>query len=893
MPVIAIQNLSLANTVGEWVNVTNDLVNTFNGIVYGDFYKPAGTMYLLEPTTGLVVSNTAVFSGQVEIASPYGSLLVRTNADIQGELTLSNTNGIDLVLSANGTANINYLNIVGTGLAANVANNMYIGGTLTVSGNTTMSSNLTVANSITANSGTITRDLDINRHANVNNNLVVGGNIEGDSILTIYGDTYLKTSLAVTGTTYTDILQANTSANTETLNVTDVTKTKSLAVTNKTSTDTLQANTSANTRTLSVTGTTYTNSLVANTSTTTITANVSSLLDANSADAFFGTVQTQGKLSVGGDFVINGSTVYNSNTLTLSAASTNQISYVNVYRSPGANASIRWYEPGKYWDILDVTTGGVYSKILTANLISDSVTSIIASNVASSFAANTLNNSIISVNTALIANVASLQGQITSNVNSLQAQISANAVSSNAVISTANTNMKSYVDANVILLQSQISANAVSSNAVIVTANTNMKNYVDSTFIKFVPSGSVQTISSDLTVTGNLIISGTSSVINTNILQVNDSLIKLANNNTTGDALDIGFYGEYNTGGNLRYTGLFRKAADHFYLVKDVIPDPTSNTFIFSTSNRAILDASLTGGTVSGLSGAIAIVDGGTNATSVAGALNNLMPSGAVNQYVLTTGGQGSYYWAAAPGASTNYQGTSINSTRTFATATAGQTVFTTPTFSISTQVRLYINGVRQYDSDYSVTVPNTITLSPGCTLGDSVMIEVDAYNTYTQLASLTSYANTGTITSITVQGALDYIESDKMRKSGGTFTGQVVYPAGSTSVAPIRLTSGTNLTSPISGAVEFDGTNLYLTNSSVARKTVAYIDGTVATATNVAYSGLTGTVPTWNQSTTGNALTSTTADHITNATYNGYGVRTVSTAAPSGGSNGDIWYKY
>ena len=37
-------------------------------------------------------------------------------------------------------------------------------------------------------------------------------------------------------------------------------------------------------------------------------------------------------------------------------------------------------------------------------------------------------------------------------------------------------------------------------------------------------------------------------------------------------------------------------------------------------------------------------------------------------------------------------------------------------------------------------------------------------------------------------------------------------------------------------------------------------IGGTAATATNVAYSGLTGTVPTWNQNTTGNAATATSA---------------------------------
>jgi hypothetical protein len=42
---------------------------------------------------------------------------------------------------------------------------------------------------------------------------------------------------------------------------------------------------------------------------------------------------------------------------------------------------------------------------------------------------------------------------------------------------------------------------------------------------------------------------------------------------------------------------------------------------------------------------------------------------------------------------------------------------------------------------------------------------------------------------------------------------------------------------------------------------------GNAATATNVAYSGLTGTVPTWNQATTGNAATATSATSATTAT--------------------------
>ena len=53
-----------------------------------------------------------------------------------------------------------------------------------------------------------------------------------------------------------------------------------------------------------------------------------------------------------------------------------------------------------------------------------------------------------------------------------------------------------------------------------------------------------------------------------------------------------------------------------------------------------------------------------------------------------------------------------------------------------------------------------------------------------------------------------------------------------------------------------------------------------------------TGATGSWDISVTGSASSATTADHITNSSYNGYGRRTVSTSAPSGGNNGDIWYK-
>jgi hypothetical protein len=123
-----------------------------------------------------------------------------------------------------------------------------------------------------------------------------------------------------------------------------------------------------------------------------------------------------------------------------------------------------------------------------------------------------------------------------------------------------------------------------------------------------------QFIQTDLTVTGNLIVTGTQIVSNTSYVETQDSLIKLAANNTT-DVLDIGFYGQYNSSGT-KYAGLIRKAGDKFYLLKDITSDPTSNTVTFDASNRATIDANITGGIISSLSAAIGITDGGTNNTS-------------------------------------------------------------------------------------------------------------------------------------------------------------------------------------------------------------------------------------------------------------------------------------
>lgn len=79
------------------------------------------------------------------------------------------------------------------------------------------------------------------------------------------------------------------------------------------------------------------------------------------------------------------------------------------------------------------------------------------------------------------------------------------------------------------------------------------------------------------------------------------------------------------------------------------------------------------------------------------------------------------------------------------------------------------------------------------------------------------------------------------------TFTGTVSMPAGTVSSVALKLAAGTNLTTPVAGAVEFDGTNLFFTPSTT-RKTVAFTDsnitGQAARAVSVIhYGGSSGTM--------------------------------------------------
>jgi hypothetical protein len=131
------------------------------------------------------------------------------------------------------------------------------------------------------------------------------------------------------------------------------------------------------------------------------------------------------------------------------------------------------------------------------------------------------------------------------------------------------------------------------------------------------------TISGDLAVTGNLVISGNTITQDVETMKVEDSLIQLAANNAA-DAVDIGFFGQYNDG-STKYTALFRDASDsgkYKLLTGGTTIPSAANSLDPTTYSTATLVANITGGTVSGLTSDIAVADGGTGAgTFTAGAI--------------------------------------------------------------------------------------------------------------------------------------------------------------------------------------------------------------------------------------------------------------------------------
>ena len=220
---------------------------------------------------------------------------------------------------------------------------------------------------------------------------------------------------------------------------------------------------------------------------------------------------------------------------------------------------------------------------------------------------NTANGAFAAANSAgsyansafLIANSAAAYSNTvnnTQNTSITAAFTAANSAGSyaNSAFATANNEAGVNLTQNTSITASFTAANSagVYANGAFAAANTADNKatsagvYANGAFTRANNSLNANTggqISGDLSITGNLIVSGNVVSISTSQIVANDSLIILGNGNYVSDILDIGFSGHYNDGTNA-HSGLIRDAGTkEWFLFKGYTPEVDANNNIIIT----------------------------------------------------------------------------------------------------------------------------------------------------------------------------------------------------------------------------------------------------------------------------------------------------------------------
>jgi len=187
-----------------------------------------------------------------------------------------------------------------------------------------------------------------------------------------------------------------------------------------------------------------------------------------------------------------------------------------------------------------------------------------------------------------------------------------------ASISTVNASQNSYIlaiDAYITAgydLANTASLTSIDNQAAEVTQNTNIQNLSSFTQNVYAAAntllsntggtiaGSV-TINQNLSIEGNLSVTGAKTTLYNESLSLGDSLIYLGANNYYSDTDDIGFFAHHNPGTNT-HAGLVRTSIDREYYVFDAYdPEVTSNNNIYITDpsfSKANINASYFKGNV-------------------------------------------------------------------------------------------------------------------------------------------------------------------------------------------------------------------------------------------------------------------------------------------------------
>jgi hypothetical protein len=179
-----------------------------------------------------------------------------------------------------------------------------------------------------------------------------------------------------------------------------------------------------------------------------------------------------------------------------------------------------------------------------------------------------------------------------------------------------------------------------------------------------------------------------------------------------------------------------------------------------------------------------------------------------------------------------------------------------------------------------SVVVPTTGTISLSGTSSGTITINAPSSagtNTITFPASTGSVVTTGDVGTITNNMLAGSIANAKLANSTITIDGNAVSLGGSVSIASGNITW--------TGSQTFRDNRWTMTDNTDTTKAFVFEASSIATGTT-----RTLTVP----DSSGTIATQTyVTSYVQTTGQNSQGAKTVSTASPTGGSDGDIWYKY
>jgi hypothetical protein len=128
--------------------------------------------------------------------------------------------------------------------------------------------------------------------------------------------------------------------------------------------------------------------------------------------------------------------------------------------------------------------------------------------------------------------------------------------------------------------------------------------------------------------------------------------------------------------------------------------------------------------------------------------------SDGTNGQFLKTDGSGNLSWATATGSGGAAAGAATTISDQYFTATAGQTAFTSSQDLTNKSVQVFLNGIKLRGStDFTVTVPTTVTLVEGAKVGDRLNLVVSYGNSldeeyFTATQGQTSFSLLGSLAS-------------------------------------------------------------------------------------------------------------------------------------------------